>query len=543
MANLSPTSSPQSARHHGLPAVYFRQLAARRARCAGSTGPVRRVADPFRQRFWEFFDGTVTGRLFKTTAVEITAVDGGRRATDLCTFFPQQENRETPHHLQEVISISQASAGLLANVFEGVFQRELPTNLQLTKRLISLAAEPATSVHRRRPSRYPSRAVEILLAHTTDRWVTGRSRYSLTMVVNTLLGKRRVILYLGARGKNSFIVNRVTYADRSSTRSLLVNLDLHVPEAVHCLLRRSGRLAAPSLRASLLLMFPPLGLRPLADARLTVLHLSHSQGPHFWNSAIIPHLDNSLEVTHDPLAVPTIHVAPRSAPPRTNNKIGGALCPDLQTFNMQQLDFSEVSCWGRARIDVGRKKSGRELSYSLRLRAFTRAPPPWFTFVLAAVSPSMRLQGWRETRARGVAWGGPGIQSPFPLSGFLCSFFPSLTYLSSQISAAAVVCERRLSMSLPLVLEDVTVTPPHPAPSCVARRGMHQWSVASSDYESIPGRMCVLVELRTRVSLFGACRLSLPPAPTPYGHSCAVDFGTDAIATFNQHVDFAPEPT
>ncbi|KAJ6569982.1 hypothetical protein B0H10DRAFT_2443284 [Mycena sp. CBHHK59/15] len=42
--------------------------------------------------------------------------------------------------------------------------------------LISLAAEPATSVHRRRPSRHPSRAVDILLAHTTDRWVTGRSR-------------------------------------------------------------------------------------------------------------------------------------------------------------------------------------------------------------------------------------------------------------------------------------------------------------------------------------------------------------------------------
>ncbi|KAJ6555884.1 hypothetical protein B0H19DRAFT_1071035 [Mycena capillaripes] len=51
--------------------------AARRARRAGSTGPVRRVADPFRQGFWKFFDGTVTGRLFKVTAVGITAVDGG----------------------------------------------------------------------------------------------------------------------------------------------------------------------------------------------------------------------------------------------------------------------------------------------------------------------------------------------------------------------------------------------------------------------------------------------------------------------------------
>ncbi|KAJ6616250.1 hypothetical protein B0H10DRAFT_1408032 [Mycena sp. CBHHK59/15] len=49
-------------------------------------------------------------------------------------------------------------------------------SLRCRYRLISLAAEPATSVHRRRPSRHPSRAVDILLAHTTDRWVTGRSR-------------------------------------------------------------------------------------------------------------------------------------------------------------------------------------------------------------------------------------------------------------------------------------------------------------------------------------------------------------------------------
>jgi hypothetical protein len=62
--------------------------AARRARRAGSTGPVRRVADPFRQRFWRFFDGTVTGRLFKTTAVKITAVNGGRRATDFLHSKP-----------------------------------------------------------------------------------------------------------------------------------------------------------------------------------------------------------------------------------------------------------------------------------------------------------------------------------------------------------------------------------------------------------------------------------------------------------------------
>ncbi|KAJ6537096.1 hypothetical protein B0H19DRAFT_1079473 [Mycena capillaripes] len=166
--------------------------AARRARRAGSTGPVRRVADPFRQGFWKFFDGTVTGRLLKTTAVEITAVDGGRRAMDFCTanrrishisnmfraflFFPQQQNREAPQQLKEVSYISQSSAGLLANVFEVAFQRELPANLQLTRRLISLAAELATSAPRRRPSRHPSRAVDIFLAYTTERWVTGRSR-------------------------------------------------------------------------------------------------------------------------------------------------------------------------------------------------------------------------------------------------------------------------------------------------------------------------------------------------------------------------------
>jgi hypothetical protein len=48
-------------------------------------------------------------------------------------FFPQQENREAPRQVKKVLSISQSSAGVLTDVFEGVFQRELPTNLHLTK--------------------------------------------------------------------------------------------------------------------------------------------------------------------------------------------------------------------------------------------------------------------------------------------------------------------------------------------------------------------------------------------------------------------------
>ncbi|KAJ6563523.1 hypothetical protein B0H10DRAFT_1966072 [Mycena sp. CBHHK59/15] len=52
--------------------------AARRARRAGSTGPVRRVADPFRRGFQIFFDGTATGRLYKPTAGETTAGNGQR---------------------------------------------------------------------------------------------------------------------------------------------------------------------------------------------------------------------------------------------------------------------------------------------------------------------------------------------------------------------------------------------------------------------------------------------------------------------------------
>ncbi|KAJ6622031.1 hypothetical protein B0H10DRAFT_1944870 [Mycena sp. CBHHK59/15] len=48
--------------------------AVRRARRAGSTGSVRRVADPFRRAPEIFFDGTATGRFERATAVEMTAV-------------------------------------------------------------------------------------------------------------------------------------------------------------------------------------------------------------------------------------------------------------------------------------------------------------------------------------------------------------------------------------------------------------------------------------------------------------------------------------
>ncbi|KAJ7312365.1 hypothetical protein DFH08DRAFT_822107 [Mycena albidolilacea] len=50
-------------------------MAVRRARRAGLTGSVRRVADPFRRGLGEIFNGTVTGRIAAPTAVEITAVD------------------------------------------------------------------------------------------------------------------------------------------------------------------------------------------------------------------------------------------------------------------------------------------------------------------------------------------------------------------------------------------------------------------------------------------------------------------------------------
>ncbi|KAJ7205854.1 hypothetical protein B0H12DRAFT_1080251 [Mycena haematopus] len=52
------------------------QRAARRVRRAGSTGPVRRVADPFRQALEQLFDGTATERICESTAGEMTAVDG-----------------------------------------------------------------------------------------------------------------------------------------------------------------------------------------------------------------------------------------------------------------------------------------------------------------------------------------------------------------------------------------------------------------------------------------------------------------------------------
>ncbi|KAJ7693165.1 hypothetical protein B0H17DRAFT_1132636 [Mycena rosella] len=59
-------------------AIFGVSRAARRARRAGSTGPVRRVAGPSHRDPRILFDGTVTGRISETTAVKTTAVDGQR---------------------------------------------------------------------------------------------------------------------------------------------------------------------------------------------------------------------------------------------------------------------------------------------------------------------------------------------------------------------------------------------------------------------------------------------------------------------------------
>jgi hypothetical protein len=55
--------------------------AARRPRRADSTGPARRVADPFRGGLGNIFNGTATGRFGDPTAVETTAVTARRAAT------------------------------------------------------------------------------------------------------------------------------------------------------------------------------------------------------------------------------------------------------------------------------------------------------------------------------------------------------------------------------------------------------------------------------------------------------------------------------
>ncbi|KAJ6615301.1 hypothetical protein B0H10DRAFT_1950008 [Mycena sp. CBHHK59/15] len=73
----TPRSIPGAVRaHDGLQNVASLGIAraVRRARRAGSTGSVRRVADPFRQAPEIFFDGTATGRFERATAVEMTAV-------------------------------------------------------------------------------------------------------------------------------------------------------------------------------------------------------------------------------------------------------------------------------------------------------------------------------------------------------------------------------------------------------------------------------------------------------------------------------------
>jgi hypothetical protein len=54
---------------------YVLDRAVRRTRRAGLTGSVRRIADPFRRGFEKKFDGTATGRISQSTAVEMTAAD------------------------------------------------------------------------------------------------------------------------------------------------------------------------------------------------------------------------------------------------------------------------------------------------------------------------------------------------------------------------------------------------------------------------------------------------------------------------------------
>ena len=51
--------------------------AVHRARHAGSTGSVQRVADPFRRAPEIFFDGTATGRFERATAVTATGRHDG----------------------------------------------------------------------------------------------------------------------------------------------------------------------------------------------------------------------------------------------------------------------------------------------------------------------------------------------------------------------------------------------------------------------------------------------------------------------------------
>jgi hypothetical protein len=48
-------------------------------------------------------------------------------------FVPRQENREASAELKEVLTISQSSAELLANVFEGGFSANCPPILNLPK--------------------------------------------------------------------------------------------------------------------------------------------------------------------------------------------------------------------------------------------------------------------------------------------------------------------------------------------------------------------------------------------------------------------------
>ncbi|KAJ7248700.1 hypothetical protein C8J57DRAFT_1240118 [Mycena rebaudengoi] len=72
--------------------------AVRRARRAGSTGSVRRVADPFRRAPEIFFDGTATGRFERVTAVTATGRHDGKTVLEVGLAGNQrrQSGRESP---------------------------------------------------------------------------------------------------------------------------------------------------------------------------------------------------------------------------------------------------------------------------------------------------------------------------------------------------------------------------------------------------------------------------------------------------------------
>ncbi|KAJ6615686.1 hypothetical protein B0H10DRAFT_1949701 [Mycena sp. CBHHK59/15] len=94
-------------RRNGRAGTPHIRRAARRARRAGSTGPVRRVADPFRRGFQIFFDGTATGRLYKPTAGETTAGNGQRAGNKYNSLERIKPSGEKTRHQERKGNASQ----------------------------------------------------------------------------------------------------------------------------------------------------------------------------------------------------------------------------------------------------------------------------------------------------------------------------------------------------------------------------------------------------------------------------------------------------